>query len=398
MQNINAQFDGSNIIEGTWKVDHTQGTTNGAVSSQWFNRPDDQRFTSLDDLYEKVRANADNSRADVISSKEIRVEASQTDPDKLQLALPNGEIANPTHWSFGQAASLVGAPAGYLRKLPAAIAGINLQHGLLNHRRELVKSYTTTDGQRELRAFTGPDYGRIYDWEIVKAVQQIAGDGRGSHHWKIPGVMNWADGTYNPDAAITRESTTLFASDRDIFIFLVDDKRPIQVGTLPDGSPDLMFRGFYVSNSEVGARTVKLACFYLRGVCQNRMLWGVERFKEINMRHSKFAPSRFAREIYPALEDFSQASDSLVIQGVQAAKAAIVANDDDQRADFLSSRGFTKAQTQTIIQSVVDEEGKKPESVWDFVQGITAVARETGHQDARIDLEKRAGKLLDRVA
>ncbi|TIS52861.1 MAG: hypothetical protein E5X11_15470, partial [Mesorhizobium sp.] len=32
----------------------------------------------------------------------------------------------PTHWSFGQLASLVGAPATYLRQLPAALAGINL--------------------------------------------------------------------------------------------------------------------------------------------------------------------------------------------------------------------------------------------------------------------------------
>lgn len=31
----------------------------------------------------------------------------------------------------------------------------------------------------ELRAVTGPDYGRIYDHELVEAVQRIAGNGTG---------------------------------------------------------------------------------------------------------------------------------------------------------------------------------------------------------------------------
>ena len=39
------------------------------------------------------------------------------------------------------------------------------------------------------------------------------------------------------------------ASDRDVFLFLVDDTNPIEAGRLPDGSPDLYFRGFYCWNS-----------------------------------------------------------------------------------------------------------------------------------------------------
>jgi len=39
---------------------------------------------------------------------------------------------------------------------------------------------------------------------------------------------------------------------------------PIEAGKLPDGSPDLFFRGFYCWNSEVGAKTLGMASFYLR--------------------------------------------------------------------------------------------------------------------------------------
>ncbi|MEI2420193.1 hypothetical protein V6O07_07955, partial [Arthrospira platensis SPKY2] len=95
------------------------GKADMRVSSEWFNRPDDQRFTNLDDLYASVRRRADRSWIEVVEAKDIRVAASRDDTDTLELALPSGQLAKPTHWSFGQVCSLVGAPAGYLRKLPA---------------------------------------------------------------------------------------------------------------------------------------------------------------------------------------------------------------------------------------------------------------------------------------
>lgn len=63
----------------------------------------------------------------------------------------------PTHWSFGQLAALVGAPAADLRQVPAPLAGINLQYGLTSHRAEQVKTLEIEDGRVELRAVTGPD-------------------------------------------------------------------------------------------------------------------------------------------------------------------------------------------------------------------------------------------------
>jgi len=76
---------------------------------------------------------------------------------------------------------LVGAPSSYMRQLPAPLAGINLQHGLLSHRAELLKTLETDDGRFELRAVTGPDYGRIWDHELVAAVIAIAANGIGNH-------------------------------------------------------------------------------------------------------------------------------------------------------------------------------------------------------------------------
>ncbi|MBJ7414607.1 MAG: DUF932 domain-containing protein, partial [Niveispirillum sp.] len=202
-----------------YRVDVNRGQRNGRVSSEWFSRPDDERFLSLSDLYASVKTRTDRSRTRTLASADIRVEARRDAPERLSLLLPGGErpIA-PTHWSFGQLAGLVGAPAAYLRQLPAALAGINLQYGLTSHRAEQVKTLEIEEGRVELRAVTGPDYGRIFDHELVEAVQRIAGNGTGDTRWKVPGVLDWSTGIYHPRVDITRDTTTLYASDRDVFL------------------------------------------------------------------------------------------------------------------------------------------------------------------------------------
>ncbi len=249
MRNVEV-LDATRDANGGYKVDVGRGQRIGRVSSEWFFRPDDERFLSLSELFDSVNSRSERSRTRTVESAAVRVEASRDNAVRLSLILPGAaEPVSPTHWSFGQLTGLVGAPAAYLRQLPAALAGINLQYGLASHRTEQIKTLETDAGRVELRAVTGPDYGRIFDHELVAAVQRIAGAGTGDTRWKVPGVLDWSSGIYNPRAGVTKDTTTLYASDRDVFLFLVDDLNPIEAGRLPDGSPDLFFRGFYFWNS-----------------------------------------------------------------------------------------------------------------------------------------------------
>lgn len=385
------------IVTG-YRVDPSRGQRIGRVSSEWFLRPADERYLSLDALYDSVRHRADRSRTRTVETRAVRIEARREDAERLTVVVPDAEAPlAPTHWSFGQLCTLVGAPASYLRELPAPLAGINLQYGLSQHRAEQVKFLETANGRAELRAATGPDYGRIYDHELVEAVRRIAGNGTGDTRWKVPGTLDWSSMRYNPHVEITNETTTLYASDRDVFLFLVDDTHPIEAGRLDDSSPDLYFRGFYCWNSEVGSKTLGIASFYLRAVCQNRNLWGVEGFEEITIRHSKYAAERFAHQAAPALEKFAESSPMPFVKGIMSARDHLVARTDEERSDFLRNKGFSKPETGRIIEAVLQQEGHPPESVFDFVQGITAVARSREHQDARLELEQRAKRLLDRV-
>ena len=207
------------------------------MSSEWFSRPADERYLSLSDLFAAVRGRTERSRTRTVESAAIRVEANREDAERLTLMLPGSErpIA-PTHWSFGQLAGLVGAPAPYLRQLPAPLAGINLQYGLTSHRAEQVKTLEIEDGRVELRAVTGPDYGRIFDHELVAAVQRIAGNGTGDTRWKVPGVLDWST------------ASTILAST---------SRRTRRRSTLPTATSSCSWSTISIRSRRAGCRTVR---------------------------------------------------------------------------------------------------------------------------------------------
>ena len=384
------------------------GIGNSTVSSQWYNRPDDQKFLSIDEMLTYKKADAKSLTSRIVDTHRLNIIGTpdEKNPSRGSITVEydddNGRenMNTPTNWSFGQLSQLAGAPSGYLRNLPAELAADNLMWGLrYNRGKELIKTYGGNAAGSDLRAATGPDYGRIFDHEIIEPIKNLVDDSNG--RWKVAGQMTgMKDGlaVYDPEVPVTLATTTLFASDRDVFIFLVDDRNPIEVGKLANGEPDFMFRGFYAWNSETGSKTAGIAAMYLRGVCMNRNLWGVENFHEIKIKHTKFAPDRFAQEARPALQSFANGSTAQFVQGVADAKAAIIAKDNDDRLDFLTRRGGL---SQTLAKAAaarhIKEEGRPVSSVWDAVQAITAIARDIPHQDDRIALEKKGGALLDKV-
>ena len=89
-------------MSGSYKVDVSRGENVDRVSSEWFARPDDERYLSLDDLFASVKGRAERSRTRTVESAKIRVEANRDDREKLGLVLPDAdEPIAPTHWSFG---------------------------------------------------------------------------------------------------------------------------------------------------------------------------------------------------------------------------------------------------------------------------------------------------------
>ncbi len=243
---------------------------------------------------------------------------------------------------------------------------------------------------------TGPDYGRIYDHELVEAVQRIAGNGNGDTRWKVPGVLDWSTGVYNPRVDITKDTTTLYASDRDVFLFLVDDLNPTR--SRPAAARRLagpLFPGLLLLELGGGAKTLGIASFYLRAVCQNRNLW----VSRISRRSPSATPKRglpLRARGSASLTRFANSSPMPFVNGIKAAREKIVARTDEDRSDFLRNRASPGRDGQDYRHGAGRGRAQAREHLR-LRAGITAVARDKPHQDARLDLEGRAKKLLDRA-
>ena len=351
---------------------------------QWASRPDEERYTSLHEMLAAAEARRAISRASVVSSRALRC-ATVDNGQGLAIVGPSGHEVAPTNWSFGQLATLAGAPAGYLRDLPAPLAADCVDFGLQTRPVEDVGILLTRDGDGvQLRAATGPRYGRIWDADVIAALVDRFGDGVNGQ-WRVPGVRGQR-------VEVTKQTTTLYAGDRDFFVFLADEDNRIDVPNRRNGEPGTMARGFFISNSEVGGGTLRLKAFLFDFVCANRIVWGARELDEIAIRHTASAPDRFIEEIRPALIEYAGATASATAGVLKAAQASKL----DRAGEWLAKR-FGPRVAKRVEHAHMLDEGRPIETIFDAVTGATAYARGIRHQAERVEFETQAGQLLDLV-
>jgi hypothetical protein len=352
------------------------------ASNQWATRPDDERYTNLLDMRDHFNSVREMSRELVVSTRQVQ--AVPLDNHRgLEIRGPNGGGYVPTHWAFGQLAALAEAPGGYLRTLPAPMAADCLNFGLAFKRDIGEFGVLLQKGDSPmLRAATGPRYGRVWNGDILNGLVDRFGDGVNGQ-WRVPGE-------FGKRVEISKANTTLFASDRDFFVFLADEDHRIELKNRRNGKPGSLARGFFVWNSEVGAQTLGIATFLFDYACSNRIVWGAEEYNEIRIRHTVSAPDRWLEEVTPALQTYAKSSTRGIVQAIEDARKDRMG---DKLNEFLTQR-FSKSIAWNMQNVHKLEEGRPIENRWDVVVAATAVARGIPHQDARVDLERKAGELL----
>src|SRR6266436_5219583 len=322
-------------------------TTLMQASRQWATRPAEERFLSLLELQAFTHRQLENSRSSVFSSRKLEVLPDETDPKMRGLLVgnPDGTVATPTHWSFGQLCTLAAtpSPASYFResKLPSPIIADCLNFNL-RFTRDVEDVKLLVSGQSdgvELRAATGPRYGRIWNADVVDALVERFGDGV-SGHWRVPGIFG--------------ERIT------------VDN-----------------------GNTTLGARF-----FLFDYVCCNRYVWGADQYTEVRIRHTSGAPDRWIEEVTPVLREYAEGSAKPVLQAIEDARSKRIEVDLDQ---FLAKR-FGKSLVPALKAVHETEEGRPIETLWDVTVAATAHARSLPNNDKRLELERSAGELLKQAA
>jgi hypothetical protein len=376
------------------------------ASRQWAVRPEDERFSSLEEMHAACAGYRGQAAEARVRYADLRVE-----PDGSEVALVGGAglTAKLTHWAFGQLAARAGAPASYLRDLPATLAASCMNHGLAEraHNGDMAKLMFHRNGSLILRATTGVDYSRIWNSDITESLLALPGDG-----WRVPPARPARSGQRGTRVATAADvlraggfglsinigdeiaPAGLYASDHDMFAFMVNESRQIAG---PDGTP--LSRGVFVWNSEVGGGSFGAMTFYYRHVCGNHIVWGASGVEEVRLRHVGQAVPKAFRVLRVELRKYadSSASDEQATLA-RSATVEIAATKDDVIDAIFRRRiaGLTRAR----IGEAYDEAESRypvdgnPRTAWGLAQGVTRLSQKSAYADERVELDKAAGKVL----
>lgn len=354
-----------------------------AASNQWMTRPADQRFASLTDLHSAVCAHRDNAiEAPSVDLKKLRVEMMDfEDATEPVLIGQSGKVARFTHNGFKQLASRIGAPANYLRELPGELVMANMNYGL-----QAVQETGRDDnllfaknGHMRLRAALSSSYRRIWNADITKRLIQLTDQ---HPEWQ-------------PAPAAFDGSRGLYASDSDMFAFLVDNDRRI----FEKGPAGGLGRGFFVSNSETGNGSFAITTFFYEYVCGNHRVWGASGVKELRIRHVGNADDRAFSELSVELTKYADASAKDDEAKVERARTKVLAENKDELLDLIFGLRLPNITRKTLESSYkVAEEHEHwygdPRTAWGITGGMTQVARDLPNASDRVALERATGRVL----
>lgn len=347
------------------------------ASNQWANRPADERFASLQDMYDATKAYAQASREKIVPFTQLRTDV---DGGEVVLVGKGGNPAKLTNWSFGQLCVKAEAPASYLRRLPATLAVQNLNHGIKRNEGTLTDAnvYIHVNGHMTCRAVTTEKYARIYNHEVIDRLLPLPERG-----WTVPRAYRSQES----------DNAGLYASDHDMFAFLVNNENRIN-----DGSEEGLGRGFFVRNSEVGASSLSVTYFLFRYVCGNHIVWGAQDVREIAVRHIGSARDRMDDEFLGTITQYANESVSDLEAKISKARTVKLGKDKDAVLDLLFGKRLLSRKTaEASYDAVLPDVDGDPRSLYGMIQGVTRVSQASAFADDRNDLDRAAGKMMQMV-
>ena len=380
--------------------------------NQWATRPNDERFFNLKDMGEAMLDVKTRGRERTAPTNAM-LATTHTYPDSdspdLVLTGSNGVPVALTHWSGGQLCQYVGAPANYIRSLPPELAAQNINHGLKERKDETASLLINrnTNHTLTLRSLTTEHYARWWNVDIISHLRVATDNG-----WMVPPARPVRhDPRARPatldDIVPGQDAFGLsvkvgdmiapagcYASDRDMFVFMVNPKRVIDL----DG--DSLMRGFFLENSEVGAKAFKLTCFYLEAVCGNHICWKSKHIKDFRKVHKGDNFRDFTYQLGGHLRQLTDANTSEETKMISAAKNHVLGKNKEEVVEIIYNNktiGLTKATVETIYEGAERWEHTAkaaPNTTWGFVHSATRYSQTLPYADERAKIDSSAGKML----
>lgn len=369
--------------------------------NQWKNRPVDERFKTIQEMHDACEGYRGSAVEAHVPYANLRVEAVDGD---LKLVGKTNIPATLTHWSMGQICQQAGAPAAYIRQLPATLAAQNINHGIKERASDLDASPAALlfhkNGSLVLRGAVSQKYTRIWNSDITKRLLALQAS---NPNWKNPMAYKVlapsTDGGW-PTFSQEMEPAGLYASDHDMFAFLVDESKTLE------GSPQGLNRGFFCWNSEVGGASFGFQAFLYDRVCGNNIVWGARDVFQLKIRHVGKADDKAFRELALQLTQYTESATGNIEKMIKKARATEMGNTTEDILNnvfALATKVKAKELTQTRIKDAIKTAENRqdrygaPNTLWSVVSGLTENSQFVKHADEKSKIDQAAGKLLNTI-
>jgi hypothetical protein len=377
------------------------------ASNQWATRPDDERFWTLDEMHQRTLSYREHSTESLQLASDCRLTT-----NSRGIAMQVGQSGNEAdvgHYAFTQVCRQLSAPAGYLRQLSSALAVECLEHSrerdpAQDRQRNLL---IDTTGIHRLRATTSDRYVRVWNHELVEALQELQVDG-----WVVPPArpsgheaegrtriateedcIDFGDSPLTVKPGDTIAPAGLYASDHDMFAFLINPRIEIDNGLSPSG----MRRGTMIRQSEVGSCSIWKLDFLFDTVCGNHIVWDAREVRETRVRHMGSAvEDNWVAMIRNITEEAETSARQQEAEIRRAQEIVLGSGKEEIMALLFKNRWATKRVAGKAFDIAEDhsESHGNPHSLWGMVSGLTRLSQQTGYADDRAAMDRAAGKML----
>jgi hypothetical protein len=375
--------------------------------NEWRTRPIDQRFWNVQELAEATKKVRENSVTTEVPLQSLTVIPTSEDEISLQSNDGNNEVLSQVqarlNWfSANRLANEVKAPSAYLRTLPTVLAAKCLNHGIQQSERRNVNLLLHRNGVLTTRAITSDKYARIWNDTICGLLLPLVEQG-----WRNPPA-------YGDVRAATREDlmpcsrirvgdmigpSGLYASDKDMFAFLVNPTNPIE-DRGSRGARNILYRGFITWNSEVGDKSYGCMGFLFNSVCGNHIIWDATEIFKTEARHVGHVGWKVRNNFEYNVPRFLEMSGNKMEERIKKSREYKLGNNKNEVLDVVFKKmglltlDEANSSYELAVANPQDSLDAAPYTAWGFVQGLTRMSQSVKFADKRAGLELVGGKIL----
>lgn len=362
---------------------------------QWASRPADEAVRTVDELIARTKVTRETSaQKDGIPWDSLTVEAHG---ESLALVGRGGVPASFNNWSLGQLCSLPAkdgstvAPLTFLDRLSTPVAAQVLQDRL-SHGIGRVKPANLLVQRGEgltLRSITTEAYERFWNHELALRVGHLCSRGT----WQPAEAFRTATGRASHAWGEAQALPLGWVGDRSMFVALVDYDGAVT------WNGNRYARFLMLSNSEVGAASLKVVFGLVDFVCGNFIFWGCQEVYEATIRHSKAITAK-AADLFGSLSWRLESGDrDDIARGIDTASRYRLG---DTEAEVIAvTRAVTELPAALVQEgfsrALKTERYGDPSSAWAMLNGLTEAsqhAKDAAYADKRAAIDAKAARLM----